>query len=111
MLLINLAVGFLNMLKVKSLECMSMINQKCMSRPKILNLNADEPLLYSLTIKVNKCDGDCNNINDPLAKLRVPDIIKNINVRVFNLLLRISETRQVVWHETCKYICRLTKAV
>ena len=35
----------------------------------------------------------CNNINDPYAKLCVPDVIKNINVKVFNLISRTNETR------------------
>ena len=110
MLLINLAVSFLSVLKVRSLECMSMINQKCMSRPKIVDVNADEPVFYPYFIKVNKCLGSCNNINDPFAKLCVPDVVKNINVKVFNLMSRIKETRQMVWHETCKCVCRLTEA-
>ena len=111
MLLISLAVRLYNALKVKTLECVSAINQKCMSRPKIINLNEDEPVFYPLSIKVNKCRGDCNNINDPMAKLFVPDIVKDMNIKVFNLLARINETRKVVWHETCKCMCRLTSAI
>ena len=111
MLLINLAISFLNMVKVKSLECMSVVNQKCMSRPKIININANEPIFYPYSIKVNKCSGSCNNINDPFAKLCVPDITKNINVKIFNIMARINEARQIVWHETCKCICKLTSAV
>ena len=88
MLLIHLAVSFLSSLKVKSLECMSMINQKCMSRPKIVDVNADEPVFYPYLIKVNKYSGSCNNINDPFAKLCVPDVVKNINFKVFNLMSR-----------------------
>ena len=42
-----------------------------------------------LSIKVNKCGGDCNTINDPMAKLCVPDIVKDINIKVFNMLSRI----------------------
>ena len=57
-----------------------------MSRPKIVNLNKGEPVFYLLSIKVNKCSGDCNNINDPMAKLCVPDIVKDINNKIFNLL-------------------------
>ena len=53
----------------------------------------------------------CNNINDPMAKLCVPDIVRDMNIKVFNLLARINETRKVVWHETCKCVCRLTSAV
>ena len=46
-----------------------------------------------------------------MVKLCVPDIIKNRNVKVFNMLSRINETRKKTWHETCKCICRFTKAV
>ena len=58
--------------------------------------------LYSILIKVNKCSGSCNNINGPYAKLYVLDIMKNINVTVFDLMQRINETRSMIWHETCK---------
>ena len=83
----------------------------CMSRPKIIDFNKDESIFYPLSIKVNKCGGSCNNINDSIAKLCVPDIVKDMNVKVFNLLARIDETRKEVWHETCKCVCRLTSAV
>ena len=95
-MLISLAVSLYNVLTVKTLECVSVINQKCMSRPKIINLNADELVFYPLSIKVNKCGDDCNNINDPMTKLCVPDVVKNKNIKVFNLLARINETRKVV---------------
>ena len=49
MLLINLAISLFSILKVKkTLECVSVINEKCISRPKIINLNADEPVFYPL---------------------------------------------------------------
>ena len=111
MLLINLALSLFNILKVKALECISIINEKCKSRPKIIDLNKNEPVFYPYSIKVNKCSGDCNNINDTMAKLCVPNIVKNMNIKVFNLLARINETRKIIWHETCKCVCRLTSAI
>ena len=51
MLLTHLAISFLNMVKVKSLECMSVVNQKCMSRPKIININANEPIFILTVLK------------------------------------------------------------
>ena len=39
MLLINLAISLFSILKVRTLECVSDVNQKCMPRPKILNVN------------------------------------------------------------------------
>ena len=77
----------------------------------MIDVNANEPVFYPYIIKVNKCSGNSNNINDPYAKLCIPDIIKKINVKVFNLMSRINETRQILWHETCKCVCRLSAAV
>ena len=100
-----------NVLNVNSLECISMNNQECKARPKIIDVNNNEPVFYSYSIKVNKCSGSCNNVNNPYTKMCVPDIVKSINVKVFNLMQRINETKQILWHETCKCVCRLSAAV
>ena len=68
-------------------------------------------MFYRYSIKVNECSESCNGINDPYAKLCVLDITKNINIKVFNLLSRINETRHIIWHETCKCICTLSTSV
>ena len=102
---------FFSLPYVNSLKCILMSNQECKARPKIIDVNNNEAVFYPYSIKVNKCIGSCNNINDPYAKLCVPDIIKNRNVKVFNLMSRINETRQKIWHETCKCVCRLASAV
>ena len=96
---------------VNYLEYGSMRNQECKIRSKIIDVNNDGSLFYPFSIEVNKCSGSCNSINDPYAKLCVPDIIKNINVKVFSLVSGINETRHITWHETCKYICRLSASV
>ena len=76
-----------NLLNLNSLECVSMNNQECRTRTKIINISNNEPVFYPFSIKVNKCSSSCNNINDSYAKLCVPDIIKNIDLKVFNLIL------------------------
>ena len=100
-----------NASNVNSLECVPMNNQECKTRVKIINTNNNEPVLYPFTIKVNKCGGSCNNINDPYAKLCVPDVVKNINVKVFNLMSWSNQTKHIEWHETCKCKCRLNASV
>ena len=88
-----------------------MNNQACKARPQIVNVNSNNPIFYPFSIKTSKCSGNCNNINDPYAKICVPDIIKNLNVKVFNLMSRTTETRHIEWHETCKWQCRLDAIV
>ena len=51
-----------NVLNVNPLKCVSMNNQECRIRPKIINVNSNKPSFYPYSIKVNKC---------------VPDVVKN----------------------------------
>ena len=85
-----------------SLSCISMNNQECKTRPQVVNVNGDEPVFFPFSIKTSKCSGSCNNIN--YAKTCVRNIVKNVNVKVFNL--RTNETRQIEWHKTCKCECK-----
>ena len=94
-----------------ALECISMKNQKCKVRPEIVNINSNNPIFYPFSVKINRYYGNCNNINDPYARSCVPDTVKNLNVKVFNLMSRINETRSITWHKTCKCICRLDKII
>ena len=73
-----------------------MNNQECKVRPEIININSNEPSFYPYSVKISKCSGSCNNINDPYAKLFVPYVSQNMNIKVFNLISRADETR---WHK------------
>ena len=78
-----------------SLSCISMNNQACKARPEIINVNSNNPVFYPFSIKTSKCSGHCNNINDPYAKICVPDVIKDLNVIVFNVMSRTNEKRHI----------------
>ena len=93
---------------VNRLKCISMHNQECKVRPEIVNVNSNKPVFYPFSIKTSKCSGSCNNINNaPYIKLCVPNVVRNINIKVFNLMSRTNETRHIKRHETCKCKCRL----
>ena len=88
------------------LSCISMNNQECKTRTQVVNAKGDELVFFPFSFKRSKCSGSCNNINYPDAKICVPDIVKNLNVKVFNLMSRTNETRHTKWHETCKCECK-----
>ena len=94
-----------------ALNCISLKNQKCKVRPKIVYVSSNKPLFYLFIVKINKCSDNCNSINDPYAKICVPDVVKNLNVKVFHLMSRTNETRSIKSHETYKCICRLNKII
>ena len=96
-----------NILNASSLKCVLINNQDYKIKSEIINISTNEPMFYPYSITINKCKGSCNTINDPYAKLCVPDAIKNIYVKVFNLISRTNETRHIEWRKTCKCKCRL----
>ena len=80
-----------------ALDCISIKNQECKTRAEVINIS-NNPIFYPFSIKINKFSGNCNNINNPYAKICVPDVIKDLNVKVFNLMSRTNETRFIKWH-------------
>ena len=68
------------------LSCISIKNQECKVRPKIVDINSNNPIFYPFSIKVNKCSGNCNKINNPYARICIPDVIKNLNLKVFVII-------------------------
>ena len=113
MWLINLAISLFGIIKTKALKCVSVVNQKRMPRPKILDVNegVGEALFYPYKVLVNKCSGSCNTLDNPMSKICVPKIVKNANMQVYNFLMRLNETRNVLWHESCKCVCKLSSSV
>ena len=62
------AITFINLKlsNVNSLECVSVNNQEFKIRTEVINLNTNEPMFYPYSIKINRCKGSYNTINDPI---------------------------------------------
>ena len=92
MKLINLLIRFFGIIKTKALECVSVVDQKRMPRPKIFDLNegVGEALFHPYNVLVNKCSGSCNTLDNPMTKLCVPNVIKRVNMQVYNFLMRLN---------------------
>ena len=71
-----------SLLNVNLLKRILMNNQEWKIRPEIVDFNSNEPTLFPFSIKTSKCSGSCNNINNPFVKLCVPDVVKNINLKL-----------------------------
>ena len=84
-----------------------------MPRPKILDVNegVGEALFYPYNVLVNKCSGSCNTLDNPMSKICVPKVIKNVNIKFYIFLMMLNETRSVLWHESCKCVYKLNSSV
>ena len=93
---------------VNSLKCISLKNQACKAREVIVD---NKYMTYPYSIKVNRCNGNCNNIKNSYSTVCVCDITENVTLKVFDLMILTNKTKQIIIHESCKCICRLDSIV
>ena len=100
-----------SLVSTTSLSCISMNNQECKVRSENINVNCNELVLYPFSIKTSKCSGSYNKYQWPICKNVCSYVVKNLNVKVFNLMSGTNETRHIKRHETCKCKYRLDESV
>ena len=66
---------------VNSSQCISLKKQECKVRKVIVR---NDYMIYPYNIKVNKCNGNCNNVNNPYSRLCLPDVVKNNTFKQYN---------------------------
>ena len=93
---------------VNSLKCISLKNQECKVRKVIIDNNY---MTFPHKIKVDKCVGSCNDKDDPYFKFSTPEIVKNISVKVFDLISQNNVLKNIPFHKKCKSDCSLDEKV
>ena len=68
-------------------------------------------MTYPYSTKLNRCNGNGNNITNLYSRVCVPDITKNGTLKKFDLITLTNKTKQKIIHESCKCICRLDPIV
>ena len=68
----------------------SLSNQKCEIQPTLINLHFNdynqEFHYYPLAVKLDRCVGSCNTLNDLSNKAYAPDKTEDLNLSVFNMI-------------------------
>ena len=74
--------------------------------PTLINLHPNEYSqefhYYSFAVKLDRCVGSCNTLNDLPNKVRVPNKIEDLNLSVFNMITAINESKTVKKHISYK---------
>ena len=78
-------------------KCMSLSNQKCMTQPTLINLHpnkySEEFHYYPFPVKLHRCFGSCNTLNDLSNKACVPNETEDLNLSEFNIITGINESK------------------
>ena len=91
-----------------SKNCLLLKNQECKVRKVIVD---NDYMTFLYKIKVDKCVGSCNDVENPYFEVCLPDVVKNINVKSFDLISRKNLLRNVSFHKSCKCGCLLDEKV
>ena len=79
-------------------QCVLLSNQKCMTQPTLINLLSNELHYYPFAIKLDRCVGSCNTLNDLPNKVCVPNKTEDLNLSVFNMITGINEFKALTKH-------------
>ena len=91
-----------------SKNCLLLKNQKCKIRKVIID---NDYMTFPYKIKVDKCVGSCNDVENPYFKICSSDIVQNVSVKVLDLISQKSVLRNERFHKSCKCSCLLDEKV
>ena len=87
-------------------NCVSLSNQKYMIQPTVNNLHPNECSqefhYYPLRVKLAKCVGSCNTLNDLSNRVCVPNKTEDLNLSVVNMITGINELKTSIKQHTRK---------
>ena len=82
-------------------KCVLLSNQKCMNQPTLINLHPNEYSqefhYYPFVVKLDRCIGSCNILNDLSKKVCVPNKTEDLNLSMVNMIAGIS------WKCKCRF--------
>ena len=91
-------------------KCISLGNQKCMIQPTLINSHpnkySQEFHYYPFVVKLDRCVGSCNTLNDLSNKVCVPNKTEDLNISIFNMITEINDSKTLAKHISCKCKCR-----
>ena len=88
--------------------CLLLKNQEYQVRKVVIN---NDYMIFPYKIRIDKCIGSCNDKDNSYFKACLPDSIKNINVKSFDLLSNKDVLKDISFHQSCKYGCLLDEKV
>ena len=64
---------------------------------------------YPFVVKLDRCVGSCNTLNDLSNKVCVPNKTENLNLSVFNMITGRNESKTLTKHISTECKCKLDR--
>ena len=93
------------------IKFVSLSNQKCEIQLTLINWHPNEYSqefhYYPFVVKLDRCVGSCNTINDLSNEVCILNKAEDLNLSVFNMVTGINESETVTKHISCECKCKL----
>ena len=91
-------------------KCVSLSRQKCKIQPTLINLHPNEYNqelhYYPFAVKLDRCVGSCNTVNDLSNNVCVPNKTEDLNLNVSNMIRGRNESKMLTKHVSCECKCK-----
>ena len=79
----------------------SMNNQPCFVRPMLIDMNPVELHYYQFIVSMKGCTGSYDTRKDPFGRICFPNKMKDVNLKVCNMIKGINESKTLAKHVSC----------
>ena len=94
-------------------KCMSLNSQKCIIQRTLIHLHPKEYSqdfhYYPFAVKLDRCVGSCNTLNDLYNKACIPNKTEDLNLSMLNMITGINESKTLTKHISFKCKCRFDR--
>ena len=74
------------------------------SQTKFFWLNTDELHYYLLMVNLGRCfEKSSNTVNNPFGRISIPWKIENVNLKLFNIIKKINESKKLMKHNSWEF--------
>ena len=84
-----------------------------MIQPILINLHLNEYSqeihYYPFAVKLDRCVGSCNTLNDLSNKVCIPNKTEDLNLSVFNMITGINESKTLTMYVSCECKCKFNE--
>ena len=88
--------------------CLLLKNQECKVRKVIVDNGF---MTFPYKIGVNRCIGSLNDVDNPYFRVCLPDYVKNISVKSFDLISKKNVLKNISFYQSRKCGCLLDEKV
>ena len=93
-------ISFLSFSGSLPIKCISLNNETCLARTVLIDFNSNKLYYFPFMVYLDNCDGTCDTLDDPSARICVLNKTEGVNLNVFNKINTLAK------HISCDCKCK-----